>query len=811
MAFSSGRLLTSDSRRSYALTSATTGVNVRRPFICSRSLPVARVVASLAFLLFGCGESDTNAASDAGGDLAGDTVTPPLCDAPPCISVEGEGSTPGLLVDEGPNSACFRGSGFHNFTSPRVIVDGVEIMVAGGNNLTCLGGLLPEGLHNGDLWLVQAEDADGDGAPDPGSDIESNRLRLVTRPWITGVTPSEVRVGEPITISAENLPPAAVRLNVAHSAACVMVADEPAGGTLTVTPTSDTLAQACSFELTVGDRWANNPRATGDNEFRVTILPTATPGCANRAGLPCTILGTGLGADTGGAGPAARTVLVDGEAVDHQWSATSVTFTIPEDMEPGVYPVRMIREDGHVVESELRVMGWGRQSIRQEMLGFTAGHTGTLSDLPVSFIADDGSNALMQRNEFYVGYGFGVEGWGPVNPSSTDPLRPFYPGTYIGPEFSSVPWTHDIECGRYRTMLLPPVQDLIDGPPLLAVAGPRRGHCGWEDVAPEFPIEIGVYHSDGAPLFDRFSELLSFPLGDRYGTAGMARFVFDSQPPRPDPEGRPGRYVPIVAIANVDEQTTELFRLYGAELIAHNDEPYAGIGTLHEAGEYLYLAGGEDGFTGTMYEVGWSESREIPPPIDGLPPERMPHFAGGRDGTLWVVVVRESGAVEIHRWFPDRSEWVFSWTVPNTVPGADRPGLGDNPAALGFFDMAVFEGRPVIATAVRAGASLDAALYATDPDGGWYPLYEEIALWEWEDRPCGGWVPAGDPRSTPSCPPNQHEIYAPRWRRMEGVVESLRLWSAEDAVWVRYRRSDDQIAQGHADLVARPLTGVYGR
>ena len=769
-------------------------------------------------VLVGCSNEpdDTtgvDAAADAGNDASGDTSIPADCGSPLCIAPADAEVIGEYLIDEGPNSACIAVTGF-NYTVPaRLMLDGEEILVERADSLGCLGGTLPEHTPGGEVWVVQGIDADGDGVEDPGTAVESNRLQLVTQPWITGASATEVEVGEELTLTAENLPPDDVPLSGASTRFCQFEMGEPVGNEVTVAVLGDSLGVECGFGLVAGNRGVTNPRNVEDPDVSVTLLPSLDGTCATRPGLPCAVYGRGFGADIAGFEPGARSIEVDGVVVPHdasEWTPVSVTFNPPEDLEPGSYPFKLVREDGREVSGELTILGWGRAPVDSRALGFPTDHEGFMADVPVAFIDEGAGGAIDYRREFFVGHGFGFQGWGPPNPDATTAQHPFL-GSSIGslqPE--ALPWNFDYPCDRSRFTIIPPVGSFLDDPHIFVMAGARQGHCAW-DQAPAFPIEIGVYQSPGTPLFEQNAELLQYEEGRRVALGGIARFVFDSQPPRPDPDGRPGRLVPIVAINDLDAETTQLLRVYDGAVTPQVEEPFAGVGTLHEAGETIYLAGGDDGFTGSIYEITWTENRQVPLPIEGLDAARMPHFAGDADGSLWVTVVTEAGAVEIHRWDPAAAEWALEYEVPSDVPGADRPGLGGSPEGLGWFDMAAFDGVPVVAVPVREGASVDVSLYAPNADGTWSAVYEEIALWEWDGRPCGSYVAIDDPRSTPECPPNRRDIAAASWRRMEGQVRTVQLWSAADAVWVRYDRTDEVDASGHADWVARPLAGRFGQ
>ncbi|MCB9673377.1 MAG: hypothetical protein H6734_28195, partial [Alphaproteobacteria bacterium] len=216
--------------------------------------------------------------------------------------------------------------------------------------------------------------------------------------------------------------------------------------------------------------------------------------------------------------------------------------------------------------------------------------------------------------------------------------------------------------------------------------------------------------------------------------------------------------------------------------------PLDGRGTLHEAGELVYLAGGEPGFDGILHELGWSSERTIELPLPGLTPDRMPAFSGSTDGRLWSLVIEPTGVASVRVWDPVASAWSLHSVVPPDIVGADEATLAVDPTVHAVNDLAIYGSSPVLATYRTVPTGVRLVVVAWD-GSGWVDVGEPLNGLREETEAC---LPheTGNVPPHPACERGEGRYAVLGLREVEDVPASARLLTTDDAIYVRYDTDD---------------------
>lgn len=735
----------------------------------------------LPLILAACAGTSDKAAEPTDADDA----TP--CGEALCISTSADTFEEGTLVLTSLTQACFWGSGFGSNPPPRIIVDGAVLGLGGGNGGTCLSAAdLPVHLPSGELWVEQGTDEDGDGEPDPGSVVASNHLPLITPPWLTGADRTEATSGEPVVLGVENLSDA-VPWTVYGARGCGVDVLASTADTITITPLWDSREDLCPLWIETGWATGMSNASIPDEAPVLEVLPRLDLSCHAAPGEACTIHGVGFGTPDADPGLATAwaagqdaTLTLDGTLYapgpGDGWGPNGVGFTMPA-LPAGAHRVVLTTAYGRTVEADVTTLRWTRKSLVAPAPGHSYDHEGALFAVAVGFTVPP-FGALETRQVAFAPAEFG--GNTHVVTGIPHPELPFAATSHT----MGVVWEWDA-CTRGRGTGVRDALDLAHADPHFIIAGRSRGPAqvvDWDGLPArtcELSDDIGVTGEEAPGRWSAFSAEVTGSL--RTVVAGLARFDFGVDPPVPDPLGRPGREVPILAVRDDLAGTTELFLAYGPP----SDSlfgPLEGRATLHEAGEVLYLAGGEPGFDGVLHEVQWTSERTIPTPIP-VGPDQLPAFTGSPDGRLWSLALDDDGTAAIWSWDPEDSVWSYQCAVPEDVLGASTAALAVDPLAHTVADLAVLDGTPVLAVYREVPTGVRLVVVAWD-GADWVDVGEPITGLRVESFHC--FEHAGPETVEADCPAGTGRLPVSGWRTFEDVPSEARLLATDDALYVRY-------------------------
>ncbi|MCB9694395.1 MAG: hypothetical protein H6736_21505 [Alphaproteobacteria bacterium] len=742
-------------------------------------------------------------------------TVPSACATPICISVSPDGQETGTLIASTEVRVCFWSTGLATQPPARVVVDGVELGVSAEDGAsTCIGaGDLPERLPSGEIWVEQGTDLDGDGADDPGSTQRSNRLPIVTPPWVEAITPEEAVSGEEVTVTLANVP-TAVSWEITASPMGTVDVLTRTPQVATVTPLWDSRGNACAIDVTAGRVETGAPAAVPRAESPVLHVGARLDHPCNAApGAPCDLVGVGFGTPDGEptlqnpwtTGQPA-TLAIDGVDVPpgpgSVWSPNTVRFVMP-DLDAGPHVATLTTATGEVLTTEVTTLTWTRHALVPPTPGWSYDHEGAMFAATVGFTVPP-FGALETRQVAFVPsiYGnnlhtvFGVP----------HPDLPFAAPSHTIPTV----WQWDA-CTRPRATGIRDAVALATADPHFVIAGRIRGlpvtvdwdglpsrTCEALDPDPDLGgMNIETVGEDAPGRWPAWSE--DRHTGDRAVVAGLARFDFGVDPPIPDPQGRPGREVPILALRDDLAGTTEMFVASGAPLTPLYTGPLTGRGTLHEAGEVLYLAGGEHGFDGLIHALRWDGHSPVAPPVAGVSPGQLPAFTGSADGRLWSLVVGADGVVSLHVYDPVADLWSLHSTVPEAVVGAPATALAVDPSAHAVADVAVVGDTPALAVLRDVPTGVRLVVVAWDGDS-WEDVGEPINGLREEPEVCVAHA-SDDLPPDPACPVGLARIATSGLRAFEDVPSEVRLLATDDGLYVRYLTDD--AAGTHAWVAAR--------
>lgn len=554
---------------------------------------------------------------------------------------------------------------------------------------------LADRTPDSEVWIVLGEDADNDSAIDPGTGVESNHLPLVTPPWIDSLSAASTTPGEELVVTGGNFGNGSELIASGAGSGCLPVVVDTTATTATVVLEGVSGESACSVRL---EKRATGQQYSGTLDF--DLEPAVWRGCINYAGGVCGIAGAGFGFVNGPRdhtrttwdddAPVSVTIGgVDAERVsDSSWTPGFIEVNLPDSLGPGIHDVDIETAWGHTVTATAEVLSWGQVHLDRD--SFDQDHEGTMSAFMSEIVVaqDQGVASFAELTGFTAG-------------------RPQFNGVVAGD--SSLPGIQFDPCTRPRVMAVAFRESVGDPTPTIQIG--RRGGAGTDDGTGrdctfwDDPHMASIGFSAEVPGGGGGSGQIQTPSGTVPFVAGAARYLFDVVwgLDHPDPPARVNS-IPVVAIYDASTDSTELLQTYGGTIEPLLDAPLAGRGTLHEAGNTIYFAGGEADWSGDIYEIPWREAAVVPMPVDGLDPERVPIFSASPDGDLWAIAVLEDGTIALHRWAGNGGPWSHVTDIPSGTPGTNAAGLADNPERLGVNDLAIYHGRPVIAAHERSDA-----------------------------------------------------------------------------------------------------------
>lgn len=691
------------------------------------------------------------------------------CAEPICISTRADRHETSTLIATSGTPAVFHVSGLGTQGgAARVVIDGVHVLDLDKDGEAFVRAPdVPARTPSGELWVEQ------------GGRV-SNRLPIITPAWVTSVSSEHARSGEEVTVVIANAPPVGVDWRVVSGSGCSLQQIAKSGDTATVTALWDSDGTRCALGVEIGLPDTSSFIDPGAPGF--TLVPTLTASCHGLPGEACRLVGTAFGVPrtAGWTDDSVGVVTLDGIAIalggGRVWSANTIQFPIPE-LAPGEKPLVVTRSDGLAVEGTITVLGWQRVGGPDLTTRVPLDHEGTMTDVTVGFLGP--GNAFVTTEVL-----LSLQHHGSHTELVPFPNPELPSGRYAGGRVDRIR-DYDI-CSRPRATAIPPNLDRVAGAPAVLVAARRRGAAedvDWDGLAsrPCEPGESVLLDAEALPgSWPAFSIELEAAGGEqapRVLEAGLARFSFASDPPIPDPAGRPGRWVPVLGIRDDRARTTALHLVYSDTPEPLLAAPLEGRGTLHEAGERIYLAGGEPGFDGFIHEVRWRQSSRVEPPVPGLSPSAMPVFSGDPRGRLWVLAMEGGGAV-LHVYEPGGASWSRVAEVPEelAVGASDLAVLGETPFLAGHRDVGLDDD----------SASDRELLVHAFVDGGWRLVHEPVARFRVQSHVCVGRASTEVPPD-PDCGRGLARVHLDALQPTPGAAAEGRLWATTEDLYVRYR------------------------
>ncbi len=604
----------------------------------------------------------------------------------------------------------------------------------------------PARTPDGELWITYGE-------------LTSNRLPYFVSAWVDTVEPEVLTPGEPATLTGVNFgsdPQLAGGLGgVIDSATDTQIV-------FRLSPNTGTNGQLSVAKPLPGGTLLGNEQSF----LEPGVAPIVTSSCAAPEGERCVLKGGGFGFGLG-----SGTLEVGGVAVTDfdgasAWSPTEVRFLFPDTVAPGVHTAVLTTADGHAVSFEVTKLGWTRQEV---------GWLARFDDVGGTLLAEGTALAYADRlTVFHQGVSGNPNGSGGSNLFTAGvarvslgdlnvpagPPRPLVPLPWpSGPGFlGSGSRQGDASCGTPRLGVYGnyAVFAWADGETFF-VDDPHVP--GRQCAASERVVNVDMSNATNG------YNILRIPVASGWAVPGGVVTAADRA---------------FVLVVDWIGGTTHPYMaaISTPPVLAATGHVFDSRGTAYQASpSTFYLAGGEPGWDGRMWEIDVEQGvnqgafpaltpTEIPSPIvttDALA-DRLLAFTGTSDGELVALVVQDDASQQLHVWDPVADVW-SPWVV----------------APMGeIADIAVHEGVPHVLL-YQAGRSGLGVWWWDDSAGEWAPLGEELTGWWGQWTVCEG--PYAEPGPTGgegSCTLEEVPRDLKTWRERPADAGRARLQAVED-------------------------------